>query len=172
MQLLNSIMQITQILIILILNYVANDSVNPNYLFETNEILNSTSLPTLSNGHIAFVIYDDSIYMNGLYSGFMSNSHKARIPNYSSIQLDKCKILQLNNSRCKYTLDIENGFFKTTLYDENFTIILKTYPHRFFEHAIINNITIIRNSPNFKGKYIYLLFMLIYGILYFCYTNK
>lgn len=52
--------------------------------------LNASSLPVLSNGQIGFVLFSDTIYVNGFYNGDKGLSHRARIPNYANLQLNEC----------------------------------------------------------------------------------
>lgn len=91
-------------------------------------------MPVLANGHIGLTVFSDSIYMNGLYNGRKGLSHRARIPNYSNIQIKNCAShfddhLQNNNhhqdqnhhqennnnpnhNNCRYSLNTKYGYFK------------------------------------------------------------
>jgi len=35
-------------------------------------------VPTIGNGHVATLVYSDTVYMNGLYTGLRGDSHRAR----------------------------------------------------------------------------------------------
>lgn len=102
--------------------------------------------PTLANGHVGFVVYGNSILMNGIYNGFMGYSHRARIPNYANIQFDQCSPIRLgfNTKNCTYKLDTERSIFETVYDDGDLRITQDTYPHRFYTRAIINTIRVER----------------------------
>lgn len=108
---------------------------------------NHNFMPVLANGHLGFTTFSDSVYMNGFYNGKMGLSHRARIPNYSNIQIKTC---QLN--KCIYCLDTKTGIFRIEFYDKNeaFKIIHYVYAHRYYNRAIINQIYIHRF--NFTGN--------------------
>jgi len=36
--------------------------------------------PSVGNGHISMVAHSENIFMNGLYNGYMTESHRAVIP--------------------------------------------------------------------------------------------
>jgi hypothetical protein len=77
-------------------------------------------LPYIGNGHIATVVYNDVIYMNGLYNGhnglyiycfcffgvyiwIKGSSHRARIPSTVNWQF------KINSSSSLYTLNVSSG---------------------------------------------------------------
>lgn len=104
-------------------------------------------MPTLSNGHIGFTIFSDSVYMNALYSGRGGLSHRARIPNYSNIQFADC-------AKCKYTMNMKYGYFMVEMNVENeFIATHLIYAHRYYNRAIINQFYIqrlgSRGEPSF-----------------------
>lgn len=112
---------------------------------------NRNYMPTLGNGHIGYTVMSDTIYMNGLYNGIGGHSHRARIPNYSNLEIMIMNIYTNQATYPKrpdwnvtYELDLKKGIFKTTIVNNYFKIIHKTYPHRFFTRCIINEIYIIR----------------------------
>lgn len=107
--------------------------------------------PILANGHIGFVPYGESIYMNGLYNGERDKSHRARIPNYGNVQFVPCSQtfnLHSKAEMCSYGLDINNGIFRTQtdISDGHFTVEHIQYPHRYYDIAIVNHIRIKRNT--------------------------
>lgn len=68
--------------------------------------------PTLGNGHIATVVYTDTIYMNGLYNGLRVFSHRARIPSTCAIKIVSTTTRITKSS---YSLDIEKGAYPRKL---------------------------------------------------------
>ena len=98
-------------------------------------------MPTLANGHIGFVIYGDSILMNGLYNGIRGESHRARIPNYANILTNiEC------DGNCNYQLNMRKGYFQNTINENGFKIVQQLYAHKFYNRAIFNSFTIERGT--------------------------
>ena len=67
---------------------------------------NSRILPTIGNGHVATVVYTDTIYMNGLYNGLKTLSHRARIPSTCAIEITSTSA---HITKSLYSLDVETG---------------------------------------------------------------
>jgi len=107
-------------------------------------------MPVLSNGHLGVQIRSDSIYMNGLYNGKLGLSHRARIPNYSNIQIE---IINHKNAihTVEYLLNVKYNYFKTIITIGNYKIIHLLYVHRYYNRAIINQIFI--EYINDKGEH-------------------
>lgn len=121
--------------------------------FCTNDYFNVTDKPVLGNGHIAYIPFGDSIYMNGLYNGQNDNTHRARIPNYANIYIENCGsfTLDLNKLDCAYELSVQQAVFRTikSYFDDmtnNITVEHIQYAHRFFDSAIVNTIYVKRNE--------------------------
>lgn len=135
--------------------YATGDS----HRFESSDYWDIDDRPVLGNGHIGFVPYGDSIFMNGLYNGQTPKSHRARIPNYANVQFELCSSGQRTNgmnaanesnklAQCKYTLDSFNGVFSSRVNDSSFSIEHIQYAHRYHQTAMINRIRIQRYSPD------------------------
>jgi len=98
-------------------------------------------LPTLSNGHIGFVIYGDSVFMNGVYNGQNGNSHRARIPNFANIDTN-WECLEQN---CAYQLNLKQGYFEKIAYrGKSFKVSQQMYAHRYYNRLIVNKFTLER----------------------------
>jgi trehalose/maltose hydrolase-like predicted phosphorylase len=98
-------------------------------------------MPTLANGHVGFVIYGNSILMNGLYNGVRGESHRARIPNYANVMPNvEC------DGNCIYQLNMRKGYFQNTINGSNFKVIQQLYAHRYYNRAIINSFTLERTK--------------------------
>lgn len=133
-------------------NIIINRS---NTIFETNEYVSITDKPVLANGHIGYVPYSDSIYMNGLYNGYKGSSHRARVPNYANIYFEQCNGYESNSSlSCTYGLDIQRGLFLTQakFNDGDFAVEQIQYTHRYYDTVIVNQIIISRNTVDHNGK--------------------
>ena len=75
--------------------------INPN----TNNI-EPKLMPYVGNGHIASTIFNNAIFMNGLYNGQRGESHRARLPNVHNFSF----ISPAGNfTRQQYVLDLKNG---------------------------------------------------------------
>lgn len=124
-------------------------------IFESADYWNVTDRPVMANGHIGFVPYGDSVYMNGFYNGFKGDSHRARIPNYANVQINPCSERNHRKSACSYALDINDGVFRTRaqLHDGQFTVVQIQYAHRYYETALVNQIHLKRNQPTTKGSF-------------------
>lgn len=126
-----------------------------NYVFDTKEFEDRSAIPTLSNGQLGFVVYSDSVHLNGLYNGKTGKSHRARIPNYARVQYEFCGIYTSGADDCTYSLDMRRGLFRTTSnYQSNaYSVELLTFPHRFYEKTIVNQLTIKRTVPGVGGMF-------------------
>lgn len=133
-------------------NIIINKS---NTIFETNNYATVTDKPVLANGHIGYIPYSDSIYMNGLYNGYKGDSHRARIPNYANIYFEQCNGYESNsNLSCTFGLDIQRGLFQTQAKFNNGDYVVEQiqYTHRYYDTVIVNQITLKRNTVNRNGK--------------------
>lgn len=125
---------------------IENDSSRGTFV--SNDFWNVTDRPVLANGHIGFVPFGDSIYMNGLYNGYKGDSHRARIPNYANVQFEPCTRDANDSKTCSYEFDIYNGVFRTQvqLNDGLFDVEHIQYAHRYHETAVVNQIRLKRNK--------------------------
>lgn len=159
-----------------------NDFCENDYVFRVNSVHsdqvaaagNDIEMPVLANGHIAFVPNGDSIYMNGVYNGFMGETHRARIPNFAHIRFEPCGWYRTNLTHhhhhqhqnqqqnvqknaaplWTHTLDIRQAVFtsQTDFVNGQFTIKQTLYAHRYFDRAIVNQVTIRRNTVDTNGR--------------------
>lgn len=128
-----------------------------NRIFDSFNFWNVSDKPVMANGHVGFIPYGDTIYMNGLYNGYGGRSHRARIPNYANIQFESCSRFTsmasdlnklLSEPQCTYALDVFNGIFRTQAnFDKgHFTVEQIQYAHRYYDRAIVNRIAVKRNQ--------------------------
>lgn len=126
-----------------------SESIAEDGVFESSNFWNIENKPVMANGHIGFVPYSDSVYMNGFYTGYRGESHRARIPNYANIQFEPCtQQASETDVICSYALDIFNGVFRTQVQLEEgiFTVEQIQYAHRYYETAVVNHIRLKRNK--------------------------
>lgn len=121
-----------------------------NYVFESIVLNDPNRIPTLSNGHIGFVAYNDAVHVNGVYNGKTGESHRARIPNYGRVQFEMCGV-STEGDVCTYSLDIRQGIFRTVSVYDGYSVELVTYAHRYYDKTIVNHVTIKRYVPGTTG---------------------
>ena len=63
--------------------------------------------PEIGNGHVATVVQTNTIFMNGLYNGASTDSHRARIPSTANIFVN----ISNGNITGKFQLDMGRGEF-------------------------------------------------------------
>lgn len=120
-------------------------------------VFESTTLPTdengtvlqrymasVGNGHVATTVYTDTVYMNGFYNGERGESHRARIPSMNNIRLDRTGLEILEEG---FGLDVGNGTFFERFSTADFTVVQRTFAHRFYHKVIVTQIDIKTNSP-------------------------
>lgn len=113
-----------------------------SYNFKTTELpSNPDLLPTLGNGHLGFTIFSQNVYMNGVYNGKEGDSSRARIPNWANIRVDHCRY---KPGDCEWNLNLRDGTFRETIKNSEFYLEHLIFPHRVFNRAIINQISITR----------------------------
>lgn len=135
-------------------NNAADDKIKKNHIFESYSFWNVSDKPVMANGHVGYIPFGDSIYMNGFYNGYMGKSHLVHIPNYANIQFDPCSwstfmTSDLNKLQfCLYALDTFDGIFRSqaNFNNEQFTVEQIQYAHRYYEMAIVNRIRLQRNQ--------------------------
>lgn len=123
-------------------------------------------MPCLSNGHVGFTVFGDSIYVNGVYNGEGGDSRRARLPNwlnlYAHVLMDDYgDPTLLANTDSDFALNLHKGYFewKQTVnmraVDPTMqTIILlqRVYAHRFFNRALIYEL-FVQQSNSTIGKF-------------------
>ncbi|XP_026314471.1 protein-glucosylgalactosylhydroxylysine glucosidase-like [Hyposmocoma kahamanoa] len=110
-------------------------------VFSTRNLpIDDRLMPSIGNGHIATNIFSDAVFMNGLYNGLKGDSHRARIPAYANIRLDSPLTRHL--FRPLYSLDTSEGAFKVRVDSDKSVIVQRTYAHRYYTRAIVNQIQV------------------------------
>lgn len=132
-------------------------------------------MPVLSNGHIAVQLRGCNVYKNGLYNGQHGLSHRARIPNYSNVNVviataaaaaarheeEDDDDRQLSNrsstttTTTSYRMNHRHGIFETLIQVGNrIAIRHMVYVHRYFTRSIVNEIILTRlDNHNNKNSH-------------------
>ncbi|ODN03634.1 Acid trehalase-like protein 1, partial [Orchesella cincta] len=103
--------------------------------------------PTVGNGHIATVVYTDTIFMNGLYSGFKGESHRARIPTRNNVRLVDVNGLRTKFLNSSFLLDVTKGIFIEKFTIEDFCIEIKLFAHQYYHKVMVNQIHAVPIKP-------------------------
>lgn len=71
-----------------------------------NGSLDYRVMPYVGNGHQASTIFNNAVFLNGLYNGIRGESHRARVPNIHNFSF----ISPANGFTFRqYALDMKNG---------------------------------------------------------------
>lgn len=94
-------------------------------------IITSTSLPEnsnnnliLSNSFIGHRLHGDAVYMNGLYNGYSTHCHRARIP---------CPVPYVH---------LEGGLFTLNCYTGSYTVSNEDFTQSFYMHSVLNRVIV------------------------------
>ncbi|XP_053673671.1 protein-glucosylgalactosylhydroxylysine glucosidase-like [Anopheles nili] len=106
-------------------------------------------LPTLANGHLGFTVFEDAVYMAGLYNGAGGLSHRARIPNVANLRLDNACYRGTDPS-CWLALDLDRGLFQVnyTAANGSHRVTHLLYPHALYRRLIVNQFLVERLTPD------------------------
>lgn len=63
-------------------------------------------MPYVGNGHLASTIFNNAIFLNGLYNGQRGESHRARLPNFHNFSFISPAGKFTSQ---QYILDLKNG---------------------------------------------------------------
>ncbi|CAF1270300.1 unnamed protein product [Adineta steineri] len=98
-------------------------------------------LPYIGNGHLATVVYNDVIYMNGLYNGQNGTSHRACIPSTLNWQF------KINSSSSLYTLNVSSGIFSEILENDKVRIERRLFASQEYTELLLAHVVLIRKAP-------------------------
>ncbi|XP_050101550.1 protein-glucosylgalactosylhydroxylysine glucosidase-like isoform X2 [Anopheles aquasalis] len=120
----------------------------PRKLTGSSAILGNRNwtLPTLANGHLGFTVFEDAVYMGGLYAGAGGLSHRARIPNVANIRPAIGCYRERGQEQCTQTLDMEQGVFRIKFSQDSdrYRLTHTLYPHALYTRLIVNQFFIER----------------------------
>ncbi|KAL5008082.1 hypothetical protein ScPMuIL_013663 [Solemya velum] len=95
--------------------------------------------PTIGNGHVASVVHTDGMFMNGLYNGKATGSHRARIPSTCAVNVTSTSRSLIKS---KFTLDLARGMFIEQKSGENFYIAQRMYAHRTVNRLLVTELSV------------------------------
>jgi hypothetical protein len=81
-------------------------------------------MPYVGNGHLASTIFDNKVYVNGLYNGKGGESHRARLPNIHNFTILSSDPFGFEN--IQFVLNLNEGnilFLISKKYQSNFLIV-------------------------------------------------
>lgn len=111
-----------------------------------NSIVDARVNPVLANGHIGFTVFDTSVYMNGLYNGQGSKTHRARIENHANLQTEVCNTRRKMGTKCRYRFNIRTGIFEVVYDTPEYKLKHEVFPHRYYTRTIVNRFMIERKT--------------------------
>jgi hypothetical protein len=83
--------------------------------------LNKRLMPYLGNGHLASTVFDDAIYVNGVYNGERGVSHRARVPNMHDFDIKPSNTsLERKFINKNYTMDFLHGISLCCIISRNY----------------------------------------------------
>ncbi|XP_041353527.1 protein-glucosylgalactosylhydroxylysine glucosidase-like [Gigantopelta aegis] len=100
-------------------------------------------LPEIGNGHLATVLFSDTIYMNGLYNGANTSSHRARIP--STVSFNISGVSPANSSRIR-VLDMGRGVYYERFEGHGYFIEVRQYAHRVLSRLLVIEVVMKRDG--------------------------
>ncbi|XP_067933993.1 protein-glucosylgalactosylhydroxylysine glucosidase-like isoform X2 [Watersipora subatra] len=114
-----------------------------------------TAMPSVGNGHIATSIYSDTVYMDGVYNGRLSKSHRARIP----AEINLRTTFRNEDTRQvyrQYRLDMGHGYWEENATVEECRVTLRVYAHQFYTRLLVTEIFAERQGTATGNLMIYL----------------
>lgn len=119
-------------------------------------------MPSLANGHLGFTVFGDAIYFNGVYNGEAGNSRRARLPNNLNLTIEIFSehlraYRQYQLPPTQYVMNLRDGYFQwqqnlSVSLGDTVQIIQRIYAHRYFNRALIYDLSISRTSNQGKRK--------------------
>lgn len=80
-------------------------------------------MPYVGNGHLASTIFNNAVFLNGLYNGQAGESHRARVPNIHNFSFVSSAGGYILN---QYVIDFRNGLhFSLLILNSNLKITQK-----------------------------------------------
>ena len=102
-------------------------------------------MPSLSNGFLGTVVKNSSVYVDGLFNGQDSESHRVRIPSMTAI--DAVFSIDYYSEVNTYEFNCRSGVYTSETRSENAIMTQHTYLHRKLKNIIVHEIRVqLRNK--------------------------
>ncbi|XP_070540415.1 protein-glucosylgalactosylhydroxylysine glucosidase-like [Ptychodera flava] len=118
--------------------------------FEAHELpllangeIDTRYMASVGNGHVATVIYSNTTYVNGLYSGQEGFSHRARVPSKNAIRVHFDPFVEKDISR-HFILNTEQGVWREIINHKHFVVIVNIYAHQYYNRLLVTQIEFMR----------------------------
>lgn len=104
-------------------------------------------MASVGNGHLATVVYNDSVFLNGLYNGRLGESRRARIPAEINVRVNfPPRGNQQRDVFRRYKLDMENGYWEENTTVKEATVTQRIYAHQYYNRLLVVEITAQRQG--------------------------
>jgi hypothetical protein len=108
-------------------------------------------MPYVGNGHLASTIFNNAVYLNGLYNGHAGESHRARVPTVHNFFFISPVTNNQTFARQQYVLDLKRGVFVEQLEDDMVIIERRIFAHQFYNRLLISHIDVRRKETATMG---------------------
>jgi protein-glucosylgalactosylhydroxylysine glucosidase len=105
-----------------------------------NQSIDLRIMAYVGNGHIATVVFSDSIYMNGIYNGRNSTSHRARIPSTIDWRFQLGDTLRSQS----YAIDFNSGAFIEKLETNDVRIERRIFASQEYDELLLVHVELTR----------------------------
>ena len=129
-----------------------------------NSTIDVKLMAYVGNGHLASTVFDNAIYVNGLYNGARGVSHRARLPNMHNFQIKgnyatKQYVLDMKNGRRLLAVSAESlslssswfifsfkGVFVEQLQNDKVSVERRIFAHQFYNRLLVTQIVVKREA--------------------------
>ncbi|XP_078001372.1 protein-glucosylgalactosylhydroxylysine glucosidase-like [Glandiceps talaboti] len=129
---------------------IQDQSTDPTIFMSYKLPSNNRYMASVGNGYLSTVVYGNTVYVNGVYNGFLAQSHRARIPSTNSIQVSLAgKVFSdATDVNQSYALDVNKGVFFHRINTPDVTVEQRVYAHQYYTRLLVNDVIISRQSQS------------------------
>ncbi|CAH1773057.1 unnamed protein product [Owenia fusiformis] len=95
-------------------------------------------MPVVGNGHMAMSVYNDSIFLDGVYNGRGEFSRRARIPAEAALRVNFSS--SVTNIQRRFRFNLDTGVFEENITLPHCDIVHRTYCHKYYTRVFIQEI--------------------------------
>ncbi|CAH1792539.1 unnamed protein product [Owenia fusiformis] len=121
------------------------------YIFSTKQLPIQNYMPSVGNGHVAAVVNGKYMFMNGVYNGAGSRSHRAQIPAYCACNVTSIEPIAPGLTRT-YTLNVLQGIFLQEMSNNLYKVTHRIYAHRNISQLMVVEIEVEKFDPDIEVK--------------------